>query len=269
MNRIIGVLGCGWLGLPLAISLVKKGYTVRGTTTSGTKLPLLEENGIEPHLISLGEAGVEGDITSFLNGMDTIIINVPPALRNGNTSNYVQKVQQLHGQIRSAGIPEVIFVSSTSVYGGLSGKVTEGTVPIPESESGKQLLQAEALFRDDQTINTSIIRFGGLIGPGRHPVNFLSGRKDLKNGHHPVNLIHLDDCLNLIIAILKQGWWGTVLNGVFPEHPSKQNYYTHVAEQRGLPAPEYREEAETGEGKVVESDTLTALGFSFTKGIWG
>ena len=36
--KSIGVLGCGWLGLPLAKQLVTAGYSVRGTTTTKEKL---------------------------------------------------------------------------------------------------------------------------------------------------------------------------------------------------------------------------------------
>ncbi|NNK29869.1 MAG: SDR family NAD(P)-dependent oxidoreductase, partial [Flavobacteriaceae bacterium] len=72
----MAVIGCGWLGLPLAKLLVKKGYSVRGTTTTNSKIPLLETAGIEPYLISLGERKVEGPATSFLQGIDTLVINV-------------------------------------------------------------------------------------------------------------------------------------------------------------------------------------------------
>ena len=30
----VAILGCGWLGLPLAIKLLKSGYHVNGSTTS-------------------------------------------------------------------------------------------------------------------------------------------------------------------------------------------------------------------------------------------
>ena len=34
----ISILGCGWLGLPLAKSLLAKGYKIKGSTTSESKL---------------------------------------------------------------------------------------------------------------------------------------------------------------------------------------------------------------------------------------
>lgn len=261
-------MGCGWLGLPLAQLLVEKGYFVRGTTTSKAKLSLLKEGGIEPFLILLGENSVEGELLPFLEGLEVLVVNVPPSLRGANTSNYFLKMKSLHEQITSAGVSRVIFVSSTSIYGKVNGRITEITPPNPDSESGKQLLQAEDLFRGDRKLKTAIVRFGGLIGPGRHPVRYLSGRKDLKNGQHPVNLIHLDDCLALLTAILEQGWWDSVINGVHPEHPLKEDYYRTEAEKMGLELPEYSQDSESSEGKSVDSAVLTNKGFEFTHSIY-
>ena len=42
----ISILGCGWLGFPLAKSLVEKGFSVKGSTTSENKLSILSTAGI-------------------------------------------------------------------------------------------------------------------------------------------------------------------------------------------------------------------------------
>ena len=39
----ISILGCGWLGLPLAQQLVHEGYQIHGATTSEKKLIVLEK----------------------------------------------------------------------------------------------------------------------------------------------------------------------------------------------------------------------------------
>ncbi len=50
---IISVLGCGWLGLPLAEDLIDKGYKVKGSTTTESKLNGFLEKGINPYYINL------------------------------------------------------------------------------------------------------------------------------------------------------------------------------------------------------------------------
>ena len=180
MKNTIGIIGCGWLGLPLAKSLIQDGYQVRGSTTNNLKLPILEEEGILPYLIILGQDGITGSITEYLDRLDVLIINVPPRLRGNNFENYVLKMQFLHDEIGKSSVKKILFISSTSVYGAAEGAVTEDTVPMPATESGRQLLEVEKFFQKDKSIQTSIIRFGGLIGPKRHPITMLSRKKGAK-----------------------------------------------------------------------------------------
>ena len=232
-------MGCGWLGLPLAKAFIEDGYLVRGTTTSEYKLGMLQKEGITPFLISLSEEKIVGNILGFLANVEVLVINIPPKFRGGNKENYVKKIQLLLESVKAAKTKKVIFVSSTSVYGNIEGEVTEETAPQPNTESGKQLLASENIFKNNPEIRTTIIRFGGLIGPDRHPVTILSGRKALNNGNHPVNLIHLNDCISIISSVIKQNWWDELFNGVYPFHPTKQEYYTIEAAKRGLKIPEY------------------------------
>jgi 3-hydroxyisobutyrate dehydrogenase-like beta-hydroxyacid dehydrogenase len=62
----ISILGCGWLGFPLAKSLHQKGFRVYGSTTSVEKISVFENAGITPFSLRLSEDNLEGDINSFL-----------------------------------------------------------------------------------------------------------------------------------------------------------------------------------------------------------
>ncbi|TMM58553.1 SDR family oxidoreductase [Maribacter algarum] len=264
MNRRVGVLGCGWLGFPLAISLVQDGYEAHGSTTSEEKLAQLKKEGIAPFIISLRQKKINGDVSGFLQDVGVLIVNVPPKLRGQNKENYVKKMQLLHTEVKKSSIQKIVFVSSTSVYGDVDGDVTEETIPQPSSESGKQLLAAENIFRNDKDIDTTIVRFGGLIGPNRHPITKLSGRQNLSNGNHPINLIHLNDCIRIIKSVLTNSWWNEVLNGVYPEHLSKQRYYSSEAKKKGLQVPDYKVN-NTKKGKKVHSKVLINVKkFDFT-----
>ncbi|MFS4454807.1 NAD-dependent epimerase/dehydratase family protein [Maribacter sp. 2304DJ31-5] len=241
MTKSVGVIGCGWLGFPLAKSLIKKGYSVSGTTTSENKLELLEEAGISPYRVQLSENDIFGDISAFLKNLEVLILNVPPRLRGkGEKGNYVKKMELLHREITNSPIEKVIFISSTSVYGDISGTITEETEPRPNTESGRQLLQCEKIFQNNAHLETTIIRFGGLIGPGRHPVTMLSRRENLTDGDAPVNLIHLDDCIGIITSILMFDQWEEVFNGVYPYHPAKRDYYRSAALKRNIKIPDYQ-----------------------------
>lgn len=240
-KQTIGILGIGWLGLPLAKEFIADGYTVKGTTTSLAKIDDVRAAGIKPYQIKLSEHQITGEIEGFLKDLNYLIINVPPGLRGtGPKESYVKKMQLLHLEIKKASVKHVIFVSSTAVYGNATGEVDEEIIPQPISESGIQLLTSENLFRKDSSLNTTILRFAGLIGPSRHPVTILSTKKNLKDGNAPVNLIHLNDCIGIIQSIILENQWDTVLNGVHPEHPAKKDYYTRIAKTRDLKIPDYQ-----------------------------
>lgn len=255
MSERIAILGCGWLGFPLAKRLLKEGHQINGSTTSDNKMQMLSKAGINPFLISLSEDGVSGNISGLLKNTSVIVINVPPKLRGSKKENYVKKMENLSVEISKAGVKKVIFVSSTSVYGDIEGEVSEETIPRPSTESGRQLLLSELIFKNDSSLKSTIIRFGGLIGEDRHPVAMLSGKKNLTNGHHPINLIHLDDCIRIIQAILDNRWWNEVFNGVYPIHPKKEDYYVFLAKDRNLEPPIYVNK-NLNKGKIILSNLL-------------
>ena len=49
----ISLLGCGKLGYPLAIELLKQGHVIKGSTTTITKMSKLKNIGIIPYLIDV------------------------------------------------------------------------------------------------------------------------------------------------------------------------------------------------------------------------
>ena len=258
----ISILGCGWLGLPLASSLVEKGYKIKGSTTSSDKHDLFLKNGIHPYTIELNENEIVGSIDSFLNTAEVLIIAIPPKLRKTNAENFVSKIKLLIPHLEHTQLTKILFISSTSVYGDQQIHVDENSPTMPETESGKQLLEVEQLLQSKWA--TTVLRFGGLIGPNRNPVYQLAGQKNIENPDAPVNLIHLNDCLEVIHTLLKKECWGTTFNAVAPQHPSRKEYYTYKARSLGLPLPEFQL-TNTSKGKIVQSKMLTELlDYSFT-----
>ena len=95
----ISILGCGWLGFPLAQKLIETGYEVKGSTTSENKIDILQSNKIEPFLIELTEDKITGAISEFLNDSEILIIDIPPGLRkiteNTTEKTFVNKIKTL------------------------------------------------------------------------------------------------------------------------------------------------------------------------------
>lgn len=260
----ISILGCGWLGLPLAKSLIEKGFSVNGSTTSVEKIAVLENVGISAFQINLFEDRVEGNLDLFLSNSEVLIIDIPPKLRGNSSENFVAKIQNIIPFIEKSLVEKVIFVSSTSVYSDDNSIITEETIPNPDTESGRQLLEAEQLLQSNKNFQTTILRFGGLIGEDRHPIKFLAGRKNIENPEGPINLIHQVDCIGIIEAIYETNSWKETYNAVTPYHPIRKEYYTHKAIELNLPLPEF-DESKTSIGKTILSDkVIETLNYNYS-----
>ena len=251
----ISILGCGWLGMPLAKSLLEKGFSVIGSTTSLEKISALESNGIQAFQIELSETKIKGEIDSFLENSKILIIDIPPKLRSISSENFVKKIQNLIPFIEKAKIEKVIFISSTSVYGDYNAVVTEATKPNPETESGNQLLETETVLQSNTNFKTTVIRFGGLIGEDRHPIHFLAGRKNIENPEAVINLIHQKDCIGIIKAVIEQDCFGESFNAVAPFHPTRKKYYTQKAIELSLLVPEFVN-SNIAFGKIILSEKV-------------
>ncbi|WP_320815929.1 SDR family oxidoreductase [Flavobacterium sp.] len=268
-EKNISILGCGWLGLPLAKKLIENGFSIKGSTTSEEKLVVLEANKIQPYLIALYEDKIIGNIIDFLTKSEVLIIDIPPKLRGSQTENFVSKIKNLIIEIEKSAIKKVLFISSTSVYGDTFPivELNEESIPNPDSEGGKQLIEVEQLLQSNPNFKTTVVRFGGLIGKDRHPIKFLAGRENVENPEAPINFIHQDDCIGIIEKILLQNYWEETFNAVAPEHPTRAEYYHKKALEMNLKVPTFAKDS-ISKGKIVSSQKLQKiLDYSFQKQI--
>lgn len=264
----MGILGCGWLGTPLAVRLLEQGIPVRGTTTQPEKLPSLEALGIEAFRLVLAEKGIQGPAEAFLGGLRCLVVDIPPGLRTAPESNFAARVSLLQRALEGSGVPHLIFVSSTSVFGQAQGEVSETDEAIPDSESGRQLLEAERLLLADPGRLTQVVRPGGLLGPDRHPARMLSGREFRDGGNQRVNLIRRADLLEALSALATGAFPPGVYHAVAPEHPAKRDYYTREARFLGIAPPLYAGPPGPPTGKLVRSTRFAAHGIHFTHSIY-
>ncbi|MEA2073513.1 MAG: hypothetical protein U9O86_08010 [Campylobacterota bacterium] len=119
----------------------------------------------------------------------------------------------------------------------------------------------EEVFKSSLVFETTILRFGGLIGGSRNPSNFVKKKQLLKNAR--VNLIHLDDCIGVINAILEQGVWGETFNACADTHPTKEEFYTHVCKQSGYCTPSFKDSDEMVPEVISNEKLKEALSYSF------
>ncbi|MBC7923370.1 MAG: SDR family oxidoreductase [Ferruginibacter sp.] len=234
----MSILGCGWLGLPLGRSLARKGYLVKGTTTSRPKLASLVARDIQPFLLHLDpEPNGEG-LADFLSA-DVLVLNVPPKVEARGADFHPRQIRFLMDSLLGSAIRRVIYISATSVYPDLNREVTEEEA-LPQPGSNRVLLQAEALLRSlSPRVETTVLRCGGLMGYDRIPGKYFAGRKALPTGAVPVNLVHRDDVVGAVEAVIEREKWGETYNLVAPLHPTRQEVYLRNAADLGFEPPEF------------------------------
>tara|TARA_Y100001972_G_scaffold126580_1_gene180714 strand:+ start:7951 stop:8745 length:795 start_codon:yes stop_codon:yes gene_type:complete len=259
-SKSISIIGCGWLGLPLGMSLVDSGYSVKGSSTRKEKLPEIEQAGIEPFQLCF-EPDLARDPGDFFSA-DFLIINLPPR-NQGDDPNYHRKQLQAVQQLAEKQIGKVLFISSTAVYPNTNGVVTESDAdPSQLSRGGVSLFEMENLFMENPDFQTTVIRFGGLYGPGRHPGRFLAGRKGLSGANNPVNMIHLEDCIGVIKSIIEHDIWGEVFNACSPTDETRKSFYDKAAKDLRIDPPEFSEDTVPFK-KVSPEKLIKATGYHF------
>lgn len=242
LKQEISILGCGWLGLDLALDLINKGYSVKGSATSSSSFNNLKTKAIPAFIVDINKR--ESVISDFLLS-DVLIISI--------TSKSIDDFKYLITQIEKSNIKKVIFISSTSVYPNTNEVVTEET-----TIKTSQLTEIESLFRKNKLFQSTIIRFGGLFGYNRQPGNFFKKDKKIENPEGYINFIHRDDCIQIIKKIIKNNTWNQTLNACADSHPKRRDFYKNEFQKLGKPEPLFNEES-LNDYKVVTSEKLKSL----------
>ncbi|WP_372744668.1 dTDP-glucose 4,6-dehydratase [Lutibacter sp.] len=234
MNKTISILGCGWLGLPTAIKLIENGYHVKGSTTSPEKIATFKNLNIEPYIISI-ENLKDSNISSFLTSQ-ILLIALP--------SKNIEGFKNLLKLILTSTIKKVVFISSTSVYTAKNKIVTETSILKPSA-----LLEIENLFKTPK-LKTTIVRFAGLFGYNRKPGNFFRNGRIIPNPNGFVNMIHQDDCVNILFEIISKEIYNETFNACADSHPNRTEYYTKVKKDIGVEPPVF-EKTDSSPFKIV------------------
>jgi nucleoside-diphosphate-sugar epimerase len=251
----ISIIGLGWLGFPLAQELLRRGHTVRGTTTSPDKLPALQAAGIDAHLLRLSPRPDPDSPRPWLDA-DMLIVNIPPKASQFGTAFFPQQIAYLAEAVSASSIKRVIHVSSTSVYPELNRVMQEDDVITVAQSAAPALLQAERIWRRVSSYqpHATILRCGGLMGYDRLPGRYVAG-KTVDSGASPVNYIHRDDAIGLIVAVLEKRLLGTY-NLVAPEHPTREAVYRTSCARHGFALPTFVEPVAPIPFKIVDCQRI-------------
>ncbi|SMG34071.1 Nucleoside-diphosphate-sugar epimerase [Marivirga sericea] len=253
----VSVLGCGWLGFPLVKKLLEKGYTVKGSTTTSSKIQELEACGIEAYHINLPAKNINKDFFKS----EYVVINIPPKTSNKGVNHHFDGIKSIIHHIKPP--QKIIYISATSVYPKVDYPIKEEHELDQQSERAQALIQTEQLLLNTFHSNLTVIRFGGLLGYDRIPGKYYAG-KTLDQHEQKVNYIHRDDAVGIIEAIIQQKRWGHILNGIAPKHPNKKQVFSKNAKDFNFPPPNFANTKQRLTNRIIESSKIEhILDYSF------
>jgi nucleoside-diphosphate-sugar epimerase len=145
-QRSISILGCGWLGKPLAEHFIGKKWRVLASTTSTEKIDVLEKSGIEAFQI-VADGRSELNTPEFFES-EILVINVPPVRSPDIEQLYPVQTKQIINAANQGKVRKLIFIGSTSVYAAQNQVADEMDKSSPDKASGKALLAAEKTVKD-------------------------------------------------------------------------------------------------------------------------
>jgi nucleoside-diphosphate-sugar epimerase len=253
LDKSVSIIGCGWLGLPLARYLLAGGgITVKGSTTSPHKLETLHRAGVEAYVASLNPEP-QGDDWPKLLDVDLLIVDIPPRSTKQGEEFHPQQIQHLAEMIENSPVSEILYVSSTSVYPELNREVREEDVTRPVQSSAPHLVEAEQLLAGlrETGRQVAVLRCGGLMGYDRIPGKYVRGKKGISTGQVPVNYVHRDDAVAILSFLIRGGVPNETFNCVAPLHPQRRDVYEASCRQFGWEEPTFAEPDPSVPFKVV------------------
>ena len=260
LNKKVLIVGCGWLGFPLAVSLKNLGHDVFCTTRNNADIDFFNLCGLSPVFF---DSDTPISFSQFSNYFDAVYCFLPFKRSFVDPSIYFNQIKAVLFALNKTKVNQFFFSSSTSIYPLLNQTAYESD-DLPLDTLRQQILhQTEQLILNDSNFKGIVFRFAGLYGPNREIGSFLKPSRKKLVATHPVNLIHLDDC----IAICKTVLFSSILPGIYnlvsDAHPSKKELYEKVMELKGLSHEDIFSSADESFKVISNQRIKEAINYSF------
>jgi nucleoside-diphosphate-sugar epimerase len=230
------IIGCGYLGEAMVVSLLARGYEVMATTRGGAgRAERLKDLGATPVLF-------DSRVPVPLPTSDAVISAMAVDRTSGQTMRDVH-VDGLRGAANAIPDKNVdwFHVSSTSVYGQEHGEwVNEDSPCEPTDASGHIVLEAEKTLKS-MIPQANILRFAGIYGPERlmRTSALMAGEPLKGDPERWLNLIHRDDGAEVVAALVAGNQQGLLLNVSDNQPIHRGDFYLEMARLLGAPTPRW------------------------------
>ncbi|MFN0199844.1 MAG: SDR family oxidoreductase [Planctomycetaceae bacterium] len=260
------IIGCGYLGCRVADAWKTQGDEVWALTRSAERARTLASAGIQPVIGDIMDVASLAAIGS-ISTPDVILYAVARDRSSPISMEelYLTGLRNVMSQFED--FPSRwIYISSTSVYGQNQGEwVDEMSECRPESDNGKICLQGEQLFQqyvaNHPESRGHVLRLAGIYGPDRLIARLtgliagvpLQGRPDAW-----LNLIHVDDAVQAILAIERVDAAGEICLVADDRPVQREEYYSLLSRLAGGPPPRF-ELASSGDSVEINKRCCNAM----------
>jgi nucleoside-diphosphate-sugar epimerase len=289
------IVGCGYVGLPLGVELVRQGHEVFGLRRSASADNELKAAGIQPLVADITRPETLAESPRDFDWVVNCVSSTGGSAEDYRQI-YLQGTRNLIEWLAPSPPKKFVYTSSTSVYGQTDGSQVKETSPTePAAETAKVLLETEKLLLENsssrlrgdnaatavqargrlphQSLPVVILRVAGIYGPDRGHwfKQFLRNQARIEgDGSRFLNMIHRDDVVGCIIAALKNGRPGEIYNAVDDEPASQASFFQWLAAAVGKYPPstvpenpdENRKRGVTNK-RVLNCKLKTELGYQF------
>jgi nucleoside-diphosphate-sugar epimerase len=231
------IIGCGYIGLPLALDLKARGHAITAWVHSAATASSLAPYGFSR--IITGSVA-DNKVWAGLDDDYGLMIHCASSGRGGEMA-YEQVFLQ-GAVMMSAYEPRArsLFVSSTSVYGQVNGEVVaEDSLAESATATARILRTAEKVFL---AAGTTVVRSSGIYGPNRGVLfeKLRRGEAVIEgDGSRWMNQIHQRDLVAALAHLIAAGAPGEIYNASDDTPVMQRDYYAWCAEFLGKPLPPF------------------------------
>ncbi len=270
------IIGCGYVGLPLGVQLLRLGHAVSGLRRSAAGAASLQSAGLQPITADITRPG---DLARVPLPYDWIVNTISSARGGAEEYQevYFEGTRNLLRWLAPAPPQKFIHTGSTSVYGQSDASQVKETSPAqPATPTGRILLAAEKLLLDsvrEIQFPAVLLRVAGIYGPGRghHFLRYLKNEATIPGrGERCLNMIHRDDVMGAILTALQSGRPGEIYNLVDDEPVPQIHFFRWLSETLGRNMPPFVPESAASAAKrgvtnkkVLNRKLKMELGYSF------
>ncbi len=231
------LIGCGYIGLPLALRLREKGCAISAWVHSAASAATLAEYAF--HRVLTGSVADDAAWSAAADDYD-LVIHCASSGRGGEAA--YEEVFLQGARMMSERLPRArkLFVSSTSVYGQTEGEiVTEESSAEPATVTGRILREAEKVALAS---GATVVRSTGIYGPNRGVLfeKFRRGEAVIEgDGLRWINQIHQRDLVAALAHLIEADAPGEIYDASDDTPVTLRDYYAWCSEFLRKPMPPY------------------------------